>query len=84
MPIIDCRGVFIYSDGLVYFDGLLEGESLSSSLLMLEAHYHEVIHDKGELDERMFVNDEDSLLGSGSLSGGCMNLSGTKVLYLFS
>ncbi|KAM5551543.1 hypothetical protein ABKV19_026406 [Rosa sericea] len=33
---------------------------------------------EGELDERVFINEEDSLLGSGSLSGGSLNLSGVK------
>jgi hypothetical protein len=28
----------------------------------------------------MFANDEDSLLGSGSLSGGAIKLPGTKVI----
>lgn len=47
---------------------------------MLEKEYENAINTKGELDERMFANDEDSLLGSGSLSGGAINLPGTKVI----
>ena len=36
---------------------------------------------KGKLDERVFINDEDSILGSGSLSGGFVNISGVKVRF---
>ncbi|XP_077227856.1 retinoblastoma-related protein-like [Tasmannia lanceolata] len=68
----------ITTDGLTYFEGLMEGESLSSSLLILENDYDDAIHNKGELDERVFVNGEDSLLGTGSLSGGSMNICATK------
>lgn len=68
------------AEGLTYFKNLLEEDSLKSSLLMLEKEYENAINTKGELDERMFANDEDSLLGSGSLSGGAINLPGTKVI----
>ncbi|XP_077212332.1 retinoblastoma-related protein-like isoform X2 [Tasmannia lanceolata] len=68
----------ITTDGLTYFEGLMIGESLSSSLLILENDYDDAIHNMGELDERMFVDGEESLLGTGSLSGGAMNISGTK------
>lgn len=53
---------------------------MKSSLLTLEKEYENAINTKGELDERMFANDEDSLIGSGSLSGGAINLPGTKVI----
>ncbi|BFG41419.1 hypothetical protein CerSpe_276940 [Prunus speciosa] len=65
-------------DGLTYFEGLMEEPSLSSSLDILEKDYDDAIRSKGELDERVFINEEDSLLGSGSFSGGSMNLSGVK------
>lgn len=65
---------------MTVFKDLLQGESLKSSLLILEKEYENAINTKGELDERMFANDEDSLLGSGSLSGGAINLPGTKVI----
>lgn len=56
----------------------MEEKSLQSSIVILEKDYDDAIL-KGELDERMFVNDDDSLLGSGSLSGGAVNICGTKV-----
>ncbi|KAI7997218.1 Retinoblastoma-related protein [Camellia lanceoleosa] len=68
----------IATDGLIYFEDLLEDTSLSSSLNILEKDYADATRNKGELDERVFVNEEDSLLGSGSLSGGAMNISGAK------
>ncbi|XP_040383154.1 retinoblastoma-related protein 1 [Oryza brachyantha] len=72
---------FIDPEGLTYFKDLLGEASLKSSLLILEKEYENAINTKGELDERMFANDEDSLLGSGSLSGGAINLPGTKRKY---
>lgn len=64
---------------MTYFEGLLDEPSLSSSLDILEKDHDDAIRNKGELDERVFINEEDSLLGSGSLSGGSLNLSGVKV-----
>lgn len=64
--------------GLTHFDELLGKKSLQPNILILEKNYNDAIL-KGELDERMFVNDEDSLIGSGSLSGGIINMCGTKV-----
>lgn len=69
------------ADGLTYFEDLLEESSLSSSISILEKDYNDVIQNKGELDERIFVNEEDSLLGSGSLSGGSVNMNGVKVCF---
>lgn len=68
----------INTDGLTYFEDLLEGESLLSNLCILEKDYKDAIQNKGELDERVFVNEEDSLLGTGSLSGGALNICGSK------
>ncbi|KAK8669850.1 hypothetical protein V6N13_104619 [Hibiscus sabdariffa] len=68
----------IDTDGLIYFEGLMEEQSLSSSLNILEKDYDDAIFNKGDLDERVFVNEEDSLLGLGSLSGGAINVTGTK------
>ncbi|PKA54811.1 Retinoblastoma-related protein [Apostasia shenzhenica] len=65
-------------DGLTYFDGLLEDESLESSLLALEKDYDVVVSTKGEFDERIFISDDDSVLGTGSLSGGTINLCSRK------
>lgn len=67
------------ADGLTYFEGLMEEPFLSSSLDILEKDHDDAIRNNGELDERVFINEEDSLLGSGSLSGGSLNLSGVKV-----
>lgn len=66
---------------MIYFEDLLEDSSLPSSLGILEKDYEDAIRSKGELDERMFINDEESILGSGSLSGGSVNLSGVKVSF---
>ncbi|MCD7466146.1 Retinoblastoma- protein 1 [Datura stramonium] len=68
----------IDTDGLTYFEDLMEESSLSSSISILEKDYNDAIQNKGELDERIFVNEEDSLLGSGSLSGGAVNMNGVK------
>ncbi|KAA0034774.1 hypothetical protein IC582_022652 [Cucumis melo] len=69
----------IDTEGLIYFEGLMEEPSLSVSLEILEKDYEDAIHNKGEqLDERVFVNDEDSLLGSGSLSAGAVTMGGIK------
>ncbi|KAE8714740.1 Retinoblastoma-related protein [Hibiscus syriacus] len=68
----------IDTDGLIYFEGLMEEQSLSSCLNILEKDYDDAICNKGDLDERVFVNEEDSLLGLGSLSGGAMNVTGIK------
>lgn len=71
---LDC----INTDGLIYFDDLMEESSLSSNLSILEKDYDDAIRNKGELDERVFINEEDSLLGSSSLSGDVVNISVTK------
>ncbi|KAG6477332.1 hypothetical protein ZIOFF_066585 [Zingiber officinale] len=71
---------YIDTAGLTYFDELLGEKSLQSNILIFEKNYNDAIL-KGELDERMFVNDEDSLIGSGSLSGGVINMCGTKRKY---
>eukprot|EP01018_Ginkgo_biloba_P033472 Gb_14616 [translate_table: standard] len=68
----------IETDGFNYFEGLMEETSLASSISILEKNYEGAIHDRGELDERMFLNEEDSLFASGSLSGGAINLCGSK------
>ncbi|XP_068343478.1 retinoblastoma-related protein-like [Pyrus communis] len=65
-------------DGLTYFEGLMEEPSLSSSLDILEKNYDDAIRNKGEVDERVFINEDDSLLGSGSFSGGSMSVAGVK------
>ncbi|KAL0743848.1 hypothetical protein Bca4012_085361 [Brassica carinata] len=68
----------INPDGLTYFEDLLDETSISTSLITLEKDYDDAVCNKGELDERVFINEEDSLLGSGSLSAGAVNVSGVK------
>lgn len=68
----------IDTDDLTYFHDLLEESSLSSDLSILEKDYNDAMLLEGELDERLFINDEESLLGSSSLSGGAINMNGTK------
>ncbi|XP_078434477.1 retinoblastoma-related 1 [Wolffia australiana] len=68
----------IDTNGLIYFEDLMEANSLSASLIKLDKDYDDTICVRGELDERMFVNGEDSLIGTGSLSGGAINISGAK------
>lgn len=70
------------AEGLLYFEDLMEEGSLQSSLGILEKDYNDAICNKGELDERVFINEEDSLLVSGSQSGGAVNISGSKVCFI--
>ena len=71
--------IILFADGLTYFKDLMEESSLPSSLNILEKDYDYMIRNKGELDERLFINEDDSLLASGSLSGGSVSASGVKV-----
>lgn len=71
----------IDTDGFSYFEGLMEETSLKSSIRILESNYMDAIHDRGELDERMFVNDEDSLFGSVRASVDSVNILGAKRKY---
>ncbi|KAJ4898165.1 Retinoblastoma-related protein 1 [Raphanus sativus] len=68
----------INPDGLTYFEDLLDERSISTSLITLEKDYADAVCNKSELDERIFINEEDSLLGSGSLSAGAVNITGVK------
>ncbi|KAF8109485.1 hypothetical protein N665_0095s0057 [Sinapis alba] len=68
----------INPDGLTYFEDLLDETSITASLIALEKDYDDAVCNKGELDERVFINEEDSLLGSGSLSAGAVNVTGVK------
>lgn len=65
-------------DDLTYFEDLLEDSSLPTCINMLEKDYDAAIWNKGDIDERVFVDVDDSLLGSGSLSGGAVNITGSK------
>ncbi|KAL2559974.1 Retinoblastoma-related protein 1 [Forsythia ovata] len=66
----------IDTDGLIYFEELMDELSLSSSISSLEKDYDASIQNKGELDERIFIDEDESILGSGSLSGGAINMNG--------
>ncbi|KAL3500942.1 hypothetical protein ACH5RR_035391 [Cinchona calisaya] len=68
----------IDTDGLFYFEDLMDESSISSSMRILERNYDDAIQNKVVLDERIFINEEDSLLGSGSLSGDAINMNGAK------
>ncbi|KAM7264102.1 hypothetical protein ACFE04_001785 [Oxalis oulophora] len=59
----------IDTDGLIYFDDLLEESSLSNSIKILEKDYDDAACNQGELDERIFIIGGDSLLVSGSQPG---------------
>ena len=61
----------------------MEEQSLSSSLNILEKDYDDSIRNKADLDERVFINEEDHLLGLESLSGGAANVTGIKVCFIF-
>lgn len=57
----------------------MEESSLLSNLNVLENDYDHMTRNNGELDERLFINEDDSLLASGSLSGGSVSAGGVKV-----
>lgn len=59
----------ICTDDLTYFEDLLDDKSLEQSLLILENDYEEAIKAKGELDERLFGDNESSSASNGSTSG---------------
>ncbi|KAH9555125.1 hypothetical protein CY35_08G098100 [Sphagnum magellanicum] len=50
-------------DGLAYFEGLMENGCITSNLYILEKDYEEAYQSRGELDERIFINGEVSLMG---------------------
>ncbi|KAI3939959.1 hypothetical protein MKW98_029735, partial [Papaver atlanticum] len=64
------------TEGLTFFEDLVKESSFSSSLIVLERDYDVAMNNKNDLDEWVFVNVEDSLHGTGSLSGGAMNITG--------
>lgn len=53
--------------------------SLHSSLSILEKDYSDAICNKAELDERVFINEDDSVLGSGNVCASPVDLIGNKV-----
>lgn len=67
---------FVTADGLVYFEDLMDESCFATSITLLEKDYAEAFHDNGDLDERIFINEDESLLVSGSLSGGAISMNG--------
>jgi hypothetical protein len=53
----------LLTDGLAYFEGLMENGCITSNLYILEKDYEEAYQSRGELDERIFINGEVSLMG---------------------
>lgn len=47
------------SDDLTYFEDLLEDSSLPTCISMLEKDYDAAIWNKGDIDERVFINEND-------------------------
>ncbi|XP_024397294.1 retinoblastoma-related protein-like isoform X1 [Physcomitrium patens] len=62
--------------GLAYLEGLMDKKSLAANLRMLEKDYEDSYQSRGGLDERMFINGEDGLLGT--LSNESPRFSGSK------
>ena len=71
----------IDTDAFSYFDGLMEESSVASSTEILEKDYEDAIYDRGELDEWMFINEEDSLFVTDCNSGGFGTVSRVKRKY---
>ncbi|CAM6127960.1 unnamed protein product [Calypogeia fissa] len=64
------------TDDLEYFEGLMDERSIISNLRMVEKVYEEAYHSRGELDERMFINGDENLIGA--TSSGTLTCSGSK------
>ena len=71
----------IDTDAFLYFDGFMEESSFASSIEILEKDYEDAIYDRGELDELMFINEEDSLFVTDCNSGYSGTVSGVKRKY---
>lgn len=69
--------IWLRADGLAYMDGLMDNRSIGSNLRVLEKDYEDAYQSRGGLDERMFINGDDSLLGTSS--GSSPRFSGSKV-----
>ncbi|KAH9562522.1 hypothetical protein CY35_05G076200 [Sphagnum magellanicum] len=54
----------IDTDGLMYFDSLMEGGCIMSNISIVEEDSEDAYQRRGELDEWMFINGEVSLMGS--------------------
>lgn len=56
----------------------MDNKSIASNLRVLEKDYEDAYQSRGGLDERMFINGDDSLLGTSS--SGSPRFSGSKVI----
>jgi retinoblastoma-like protein 1 len=54
----------------------MDDRSIASNMRIIEKAYEEAYYSRGELDERMFINGDDSFIGA--LSSGTPTSSGTK------
>ncbi len=54
----------LLTDGLVYFDSLMEGGCIMSNISIVEEDSEDAYQRRGELDEWMFINGEVSLMVS--------------------
>ena len=59
----------------------MEESSVASSIEILEKDYEDAIYDRAEFDERMFINEEDSLFVTDCNSRGSGTMSGVKRKY---
>ncbi|KAL2610328.1 hypothetical protein R1flu_028901 [Riccia fluitans] len=70
----------IDTDGLAYFEGLMDERSISANLRILERDYDEAYQSRGELDERMFINGDENYMGA-LTAGTPSTSSGSKRKY---
>eukprot|EP01018_Ginkgo_biloba_P003541 Gb_26070 [translate_table: standard] len=66
----------INTDGFTYFEGLMNEDTLASSIRILEKDHGKAIFETGELDEQILVNDDQ--FGLGNVERGIITKSGLK------
>ncbi|CAM6129031.1 unnamed protein product [Calypogeia fissa] len=70
----------IDTEGLQYFEGLMDERSITPNLRIVEKDYEEAYHSRGEVDERVFINGDENVIGPLS-SDGTPTSSGVKRKY---
>ncbi|KAJ3701533.1 hypothetical protein LUZ61_005238 [Rhynchospora tenuis] len=78
IPASDCRTDlmnYINTEGLMYFNNMLEEGLVGPGIQALEKHYMDVVGSKGEIDEMLFMQSEDKS------SVGAPNLCDNKSKY---
>ncbi|CAM6090760.1 unnamed protein product [Calypogeia fissa] len=70
----------IDTEGLQYFEGLMDERSITPNLRIVEKEYEEAYHSRGEVDERVFINGDENVIGPLS-SDGTPTSSGVKRKY---